>query len=139
VEVIRSSSLYLTEPVGGPDQDEFLNAVAELSTSQNPSRLFSRLQQIERELDRVPAPRWGSRSIDIDILAIESLIYRDAALIVPHVRLAERRFVLVPFAEIAAGFYVYGTRRRVAGLLRDTPDTHRVTWYAPASAIANEA
>jgi 2-amino-4-hydroxy-6-hydroxymethyldihydropteridine diphosphokinase len=98
--VVRRSSLYRTAPWGGLEQPWFLNAVALLETELPPRALLVRLLQIERELGRVRRERWGPRAIDLDLLIFDDLEIDEAGLSVPHPRMRERAFVLVPLAEI---------------------------------------
>jgi 2-amino-4-hydroxy-6-hydroxymethyldihydropteridine diphosphokinase len=100
-ELVIVSSLYRTTPWGKTDQPPFVNAVVALSTSLRPRVLLYALKGLERELGRSDGERWGPRLIDFDILTYgnETLHYRD--LRVPHPRLRQRAFVLVPLAEIA--------------------------------------
>jgi 2-amino-4-hydroxy-6-hydroxymethyldihydropteridine diphosphokinase len=99
--VRRVSSLYLTEPVGPQNQPWFLNQVLELESRLSPTELLAAVKAIERRMKRSPGPRNGPRIIDIDILLAGRKIVRTAGLAVPHPRLAARRFVLFPLAEIA--------------------------------------
>lgn len=102
IEVARVSSLYETEPVGGPDdQPRFINAAAHLRTTLSPERLLAVCQQIESSLGRKREVPWGPRSIDLDILIFADEIRSDPELMIPHPLLHERRFVLEPLAEIA--------------------------------------
>ena len=95
------SSLYETEPVG-PPQPPFLNAACRFETGLEPRPLLRFLQGLEHELGRRPGgERWGPRPMDLDILLYEDRLVDEEGLVVPHPRLAERAFVLVPLAEIA--------------------------------------
>ncbi|HUK63483.1 MAG TPA: 2-amino-4-hydroxy-6-hydroxymethyldihydropteridine diphosphokinase [Dongiaceae bacterium] len=96
----RASSLYDTEPVGGPDQPDFLNAVAELDTDLAPRQLFWNLMRIERQLGRVRTVRWGPRTIDLDLLLAGDWVISEPDLQVPHPELVRRSFVLVPLVEL---------------------------------------
>lgn len=98
------SSFYRSTPWGKIDQPWFLNAVAELSTSQSPRELLTALLSIERRLGRTPAERWGPRIIDLDLLLYDDLTIDEEDLRVPHPRLRERAFVLVPLAELDERF-----------------------------------
>ena len=94
------SSFYLTEPRGRSDQDWFLNAVARIGTMITPQVLLTRLQAIETRLGRVRGIPWGPRTIDLDILLYGHRVINIATLTVPHPRLKERAFVLIPLAEL---------------------------------------
>jgi 2-amino-4-hydroxy-6-hydroxymethyldihydropteridine diphosphokinase len=104
------SSDYRTPPWGVTDQPPFVNAVIEVVTSLGPYDLLARAQQCERAFgrDRAQEQRWGPRTIDIDLLAYDDVAISDAELILPHPRLFERGFVLVPLAEIAPGREIDG-------------------------------
>ena len=116
----RESSRIATKPVGGPPgQGDYLNSACFLTTTLEPLELLGETQRIERELGRLrpETERWGPRIIDIDILLYGDMLMDEEALTIPHPRLAERRFVLEPLAEIAGGVEVPGTGVRVADLL----------------------
>jgi 2-amino-4-hydroxy-6-hydroxymethyldihydropteridine diphosphokinase len=113
VHVVARSSDYRTPPWGVTDQPAFINAVIAVSTTLAPHALLARVQACERALgrDRTREHHWGPRPIDLDLLAYDDVALHDADLILPHPRLFERAFVLVPLAEIArdhviAGIYV---------------------------------
>lgn len=94
------SGLYETEPVGGPAQDPFLNAVVLLDTDLAPAKLLATLQQIETANDRVRTVRWGPRTLDLDIVAVDDQVIDTPDLQVPHPRAAERLFVLQPLCDV---------------------------------------
>jgi 2-amino-4-hydroxy-6-hydroxymethyldihydropteridine diphosphokinase len=98
--VISRSSLYASAPWGVRDQPPFVNAAVLLETILAPRDLLAGLQELERSLGRTPTYRWGPRAIDLDILAYDGLRIDEADLVVPHPRLGERAFALVPLAEI---------------------------------------
>ena len=100
-KVLTVSSIYKTEPVGGVEQDCFVNAVAEVQTSLTPRELLNKLLYIEKNLGRVRDVRWGPRVIDLDILLYDDLVMDEEGLSIPHPYLHKRGFVLVPLAEIA--------------------------------------
>lgn len=106
--VARVSSLYRTPPWGRTDQPDFLNAVAELRTGLSPRALLERCLLAEASLHRVRDERWGPRSIDLDILLFDHLEIEEEGLRVPHPRMLERAFVLVPLAEIAPEIAIQG-------------------------------
>lgn len=104
VEVLRSSSIYETEPVGGPEQPPYRNAVVEIQTELSPHELLDRCLSIEEERGRVRRERWGPRVLDLDLLegsdGDASIAVDDERLTVPHPRMHERTFVLIPLAEV---------------------------------------
>jgi 2-amino-4-hydroxy-6-hydroxymethyldihydropteridine diphosphokinase len=101
VALIAVSPLYRTEPVGGVEQDRFLNAAAHIETTLTPRGLLNRLLAVERKLGRVRTVRNGPRIIDLDILLWGDLIVNEDDLVIPHPRMHERLFVLDPLAELA--------------------------------------
>lgn len=103
VKITAVSSLYLTEPVGYEDQPWFHNCVAELETDLSPAELLGTLQGIENALGRVRTVRWGPRTVDLDILLYDRERIDTDTLTIPHPRMEERAFVMVPLAEIAGG------------------------------------
>lgn len=115
--VLRVSSLRETEPVGYEDQPRFVNGVAELETTLEPLELLDRLLEIERDLGRNrEGPRFGPRSIDLDLLLYDAVVLDHPRLTLPHPRLAEREFVLEPLAELDGNLEVPG-RGSVRALL----------------------
>jgi 2-amino-4-hydroxy-6-hydroxymethyldihydropteridine diphosphokinase len=107
VEVVAVSSLRETDPVGFEDQPRFLNAVAAINTELDPRALLDLLLAIERELGRTrEGPRFGPRTIDLDLLLYGDEVVDEPGLAVPHPRLHERRFVLEPLAELDPGLTV---------------------------------
>jgi 2-amino-4-hydroxy-6-hydroxymethyldihydropteridine diphosphokinase len=95
------SGFYRTPPWGPVPQPDYVNACAVAETALPPRDLLRLTQAIERELGRVPGPRWGPRAIDIDILDYAGQAIDEPGLTLPHPRLTERAFVLVPLAEVA--------------------------------------
>jgi 2-amino-4-hydroxy-6-hydroxymethyldihydropteridine diphosphokinase len=116
VRLAARSSDYRTPPWGVTDQPPFVNAVIAVATSLSPHGLFARAVAAERALgrERRHERRWGPRLIDLDLLAYDDLVLDDADLTLPHPRLFERAFVLVPLAEIAPDRVIAGTRVREA-------------------------
>jgi 2-amino-4-hydroxy-6-hydroxymethyldihydropteridine diphosphokinase len=101
VNVLAQSSVYKTAPWGYTDQPEFLNQVIQAETDLAPGDLITFLKKLETDLGRQPSFRYGPRLIDIDILFYGELVTDGPDLVIPHPRLHERAFVLVPLAEIA--------------------------------------
>lgn len=101
VEVAAVSSVYETEPVGGPEQPEFLNAVVAVDTSLTPHALLALGQRLEAEARRVRTERWGPRTLDVDVLLVGDEQVDAPDLEVPHPRMGERGFVMAPLAELA--------------------------------------
>ena len=100
IEVTKKSSFYETLPIGYENQDKFINAVLEIKTSLEPMQLLYALQNIENRLHRKRQIRWGPRTIDIDILIYGDDIISTDELTIPHPRMTERQFVLLPLKEI---------------------------------------
>jgi 2-amino-4-hydroxy-6-hydroxymethyldihydropteridine diphosphokinase len=116
MRLVRRSRIYRTAPWGKTDQDWFANAVIAVATSLSPHEVLALCQKVETDLGRVRLERWGPRTIDVDVLVYRDLEIDDPDLIVPHPRIAERAFVLVPLAEIAPDLEIGG--RPVTALLR---------------------
>jgi 2-amino-4-hydroxy-6-hydroxymethyldihydropteridine diphosphokinase len=116
VRLTARSSDYRTPPWGVADQPPFVNAVIAVTTSLPPRGLLARAQKCERAFgrDRAHELRWGPRTIDLDLIAYDDAVLDDATLTLPHPRLFERAFVLVPLAEIAPDRVIAGVRVRDA-------------------------
>lgn len=100
IEIVKRSSIYETEPVGYLEQPPFLNMVIEIETSLTPVELLETVQAIERVCGRVRERKWGPRTIDLDILLYDQENIQMENLIIPHPRMWERAFVIVPLMEI---------------------------------------
>ena len=106
IKVIKSSSIYETEPVGYIDQEWFVNAVLEIKTSLTPQDLLQECMRIEKQLKRIrdPENKWGPRTLDLDILFYDNKIISEYSLQIPHPRIHERAYALVPMLEIDSDF-----------------------------------
>ncbi len=118
--VVCRSSLYSTEPVGFADQPRFVNAAVALETDFSPAALLAALLRIEREFgrDRSAGIQNGPRTLDLDILLLGDLVLHESNLDIPHPRIAERAFVLVPLQEIASNIMVVSLQCTVTQLLQ---------------------
>lgn len=128
-ELLCLSSIYETEPWGRKDQQPFLNQVVAVETGLGPEELLSACQEIERSLGQRRAERWGPRTMDIDLLLYGEKVVEEETLRVPHPRLLERRFVLVPLEEIAPSLSVPGSGKTVGEVLATCADRGRVEVY----------
>lgn len=110
VRLVARSSDYRTAPWGVTDQPAFINACAVIDTTLDPHALLGRAHAVERALgrDRTRETRWGPRTADIDIIAVEGVTLNAPDLTLPHPRLFERAFVLLPLAEVAGGLVIAG-------------------------------
>jgi 2-amino-4-hydroxy-6-hydroxymethyldihydropteridine diphosphokinase len=129
-----ASSLYLTEPVGGPPQDWFLNQVIGGTTTLGPEELMSACLDAERALGRERGARNGPRTLDVDLLLYGDVVREGEGLVLPHPRLHERRFVLVPLVEIAPGALHPGQGASARALLARCADRAEVRRFQPAHA-----
>lgn len=126
VRVLRQSSLYRTAPVDFAAQSWFLNCVVEAETGLMPRQLLRIIRQIERALGSRKLVRRGPRTMDIDILLCGAARIATPELEIPHPRMAGRRFVLVPLAELAPALHHPALHGTVAGLLATCPDRSAV-------------
>ena len=101
VVVVAVSSVYETDPVGGPDQGRFLNAVVALDTALTPRELLAVAHRLEAAARRVRNERWGPRTLDVDVLLVGDAVVSEPDLVVPHPRMWERGFVLAPLHDLA--------------------------------------
>ena len=111
VEIVRTSSIYETAPVGPQDQPDFFNQVVQVEVSCMPRQLLGLVQGIEQQMGRVRRRRWGERIIDIDILLYGDETIDELDLQIPHPQMLARQFVLVPLAEIAPDLALPDGRR----------------------------
>ncbi len=122
-KVVARSSLYRTDPVGLADQPAFVNAAVTFETALAPEALLDFLLSVERRYGRERSvdPPKGPRTLDLDLLLMDGLVLHSPYLTLPHPALAERRFVLVPLAEIAPGLRHPVLSKNIAELLADLP------------------
>jgi 2-amino-4-hydroxy-6-hydroxymethyldihydropteridine diphosphokinase len=111
VRVVGVSRVYETTPVGGPPQGDYLNAVVAVDTELDARALLHVAQRLEQHERRVRTDRWGPRTLDVDVLLVGDVRVSEPDLVVPHPRLTERAFVLVPLADVAREWQV-GTADR---------------------------
>lgn len=108
VSNLKVSSVYETKPFGGPEQDDFLNAVIEIETQLSPNELLEFTQTIEKSANRIREVHWGPRTLDVDILDYEGTTLDSQDLILPHPRISQRAFVLIPWSELSPNTNVSG-------------------------------
>ncbi len=128
VEITIFSSLYETEPWGFRDQPDFLNQVVQAKTELCPRELLVYLKKVETKIGRKPGFIYGPRLVDIDILLYGNMIINENNLVIPHNKIAERAFVLVPFAEIAPDLSLPGSTLMISELL-ESIDSSDVSLY----------
>ncbi|NIW45517.1 MAG: 2-amino-4-hydroxy-6-hydroxymethyldihydropteridine diphosphokinase [Gammaproteobacteria bacterium] len=130
VQVTRQSPIYQTPPWGYTDQPDFLNMVVEGKTTLPPDELISYIKLLEKKIGRTATFRWGPREIDIDILFYNQRVYESEGLEIPHPRMHDRAFVLVPLADLTTEFIHPKLKKSIAELLAEI-DTSGITLYSP--------
>ena len=129
IQLEQVSSLYETRPVGKTDQRDFINAAAQIATTLSARGLLESCLAIEASLGRMRNGRWGPRVIDIDLLVYNDTRIEEPGLAVPHPRLHERAFVLVPLAQIAPNVVPPGFAESVLEMAARLPDRSDVRIY----------
>ena len=119
IEIVKSSPVYETKAFGKTDQPNFLNAVVQLNTSYNLLGLLNCLKNLELELGRTAAEKWGQREIDLDLLFFNQEIYSDEKLSVPHYGIQDRDFVLIPLCDIAPNFVHPVLNQKISDICSD--------------------
>jgi len=118
-DVVAVSPVYETEPVGGAaGQPPYLNLVVELDTDRSPRELLEDARRLEAAAGRVRDERWGPRTLDVDVLLVGDLVVDEPDLVVPHPRMAGRRFVLAPLADLAPELVPQAWERSATGAVR---------------------
>mgnify|MGYP002755662543 FL=1 len=117
IDVTSVSPIYETEPVGYTDQPQFLNLCIEIETTLKPQELLKRCLETEQALHRVRKIRWGPRTLDVDILLYGNEIIEEDNLIIPHPRMVERAFVLIPLNDIASKHIEPRSQRLIENLV----------------------
>lgn len=128
VTVISSSPLYQTPPVGGPDgQPDYLNAVVEIQTGLSALDLLQLCRRIEDDAGRVRDQHWGVRTLDIDLLLVDDLVMDVPLLTLPHPRLHQRHFVLLPLNDLAPQLKHPVLNETISNLLKILPEVDGIT------------
>ena len=126
IKLVSCSSLYETDPVGYTDQDCFLNAVFKVETDLKPEELLRTCMQIEQELGRKRDIRWGPRTLDLDILLYNHENVETEILSIPHPRMHERAFVIIPLMELETDINLPKMNTSLSDLLDKIPDKEGV-------------
>lgn len=132
LELEMCSGVYETEPVGGPEQGPFLNACVAVKTTLAPVTLLRKMLSVEEKMKRVRAQRWGPRIIDLDLLLYEGVVINTPTLQLPHPRMMERDFVLIPLADIAPDLVIPGSGQKVKMILAARKESPSVAFYCPS-------
>ena len=122
IKKVKVSSLIRTKPYGGVEQDDFINGCAKLYTIMNPEELLAFLHEIEAEANRIREVHWGPRTLDMDIVFYDKLVYESETLVIPHIDMQNRDFVLRPLNELCPNFRHPVLCKTVAQMLTELDD-----------------
>lgn len=126
IQVVNTSSIYETDPVGYTDQDQFLNMAVQVKTKLNPGELLAECLNIEEKLGRKREIRWGPRTLDLDILLYNHENIETEKLTIPHPRMSERAFVLLPLLEMDPNLTLSTMEKPLKSCLQSIPDKEGV-------------
>lgn len=128
-KISKKSKIYQTEPWGEKEQEDFLNIAVEVETKLKPKKILEKIHEIEKLLDREETYKWGPREIDIDILFYGEEMISEVDLTIPHPFIHERKFTLIPLAEIAPELYHPIMGANIIDLLMECEDQSEVTEF----------
>ena len=120
IKIISKSSFYQTEPIGGVQQDWFVNSAIEIKTDLSPENLLSVLLNLELAMGRIRKEKWGPRLIDLDLLLYGNLALKKKDLTLPHPEIQNRKFVLIPMSEIAENLIHPTLKKTIKTLLQES-------------------
>ena len=128
--IVRTSSVYITEPWGNNNQPKYLNQALIINTQCTPLQLLKKLQKIEKELGRTNKNQYSSRTIDIDILFYDRIIFTAKNLVIPHTRLHLRNFTLMPLMELNKSYSHPKLKKSIEELAKNSTDSLKVSIFA---------
>ncbi len=129
IDLVSCSNVYMTDPVGGPEQESFLNACISINTCLTPVILLQKMLSVEDKMKRVRKEKWGPRIIDLDLLIYEGIKMNTPVLKLPHPHLEERDFVLIPLSDIAPNLFLPGKDKNIKDVITNRKDTNTVIFY----------
>ncbi len=131
IQILSVSSLYEAAPLGFTEQPSFLNAVLKANTAFSPRKLLNFTQSVERKLGRKRTQPWGPRTVDLDILLYDNLVLEDPDLTIPHPRLHQRAFVLMPLCEIEPLLLHPVLKKAICLLLKENCGQQSIRLFGP--------